>query len=143
MNLHSIVSGAISAVLPPTNLTIQVSTGYTTNADGSRSPSYAPSQIKSGFVQALQYNDIVQLDALNIQGERRKIYINGQVDGLVRVENKGGDLITDQNGNVWLVALVTEYWPGWCSVAVTLQDQILLNLSMIDGVAVSNASGIG
>ncbi len=124
MNLHSIVSGAISAVLPPTNLTIQVSTGYTTNADGSRSPSYAPAQIKSGFMQALQYNDIVQLDALNIQGERRKIYINGQVDGLVRVENKGGDLITDPNGNVWLVVLVTEYWPDWCSVAVTLQDQI-------------------
>ncbi len=143
MNLHSIVSGAISAVLPPTNLTIQVSTGYTTNADGSRSPSYAPSQIKSGFMQALQYNDIVQLDALNIQGERRKIYINGQVDGLVRVENKGGDLITDPNGNVWLVVLVTEYWPDWCSVAVTLQDQISLNLEMFDGAAVSNASGIG
>ena len=143
MNLHSIVSGAISAILPPQPLTIQISTGYITNADGSRSPSYAPSQTVSGFVQALQYNDIVQLDALSIQGERRKIYINGQVDGLVRVENKGGDLITDQNGNVWLVVLVTEYWPGWCSVAVTLQDQILLNLEMFDGAAVSNASGIG
>ena len=75
------------------------------------------------FVQALQYNDITQFDAFNIQGERRKIYINGQVDGLVRVENKGGDLITDPLGNVWLVVLVPKSWPDWCSVAVTLQDQ--------------------
>lgn len=123
MNLHAVVSGAISAVLPPVNLVVQVSTGSVTNPDGSRTPSYAPSQTVSGFVQALQYNDIIQLDALNIQGERRKIYINGQINGLVRVANKGGDLITDDFGNIWLVAVVLEDWPDWCSVAVTLQDQ--------------------
>ena len=139
MNLHSVVSGVISAILPPSNLAVQISSGYVTNSDGSRSPSYAPAQIVSGFVQALQYNDIVQLDALSIQGERRKIYINGQVDGLVRVLNKGGDLITDPLGNVWLVVLVLEYWPGWCSVAVTLQDQRALML--FDGTSVSNSSG--
>ena len=123
MNIFGIASAAVSAVVPRVNLTVQVSTGYTTNADGSRVPTYAAPQVVSGSVQALQFNDITQLDALNIQGERRKIYIKGQVDGLVRVENKGGDLITDPLGNVWLVALVLEAWPDWCSVAVTLQDQ--------------------
>jgi hypothetical protein len=124
MNLHAIVSGNIQAINPYIQLIVQISTGYATNPDGSRVPSYAPNQIVFGDVQALQYNDIVQLDALNIQGERRKIYINGEVDGLIRVENKGGDLITTPDGNVWLVALVLEYWSQWVSVAVTLQDQI-------------------
>jgi hypothetical protein len=38
---------------------------------------------------------------------------------------KGGDLLTDGNGDVWLVAMVLEQWQhsnGWCSVAVTLQN---------------------
>ena len=122
MNIFGLARAAVSSVVPSVNLSIQVSTGYTTNDDGSRVPTYAAPQTVSGNVQALQYNDIVQLDALSIQGERRKINIKGQVDGLVRVENKGGDLITDGNGNVWLVALVTEHWPDWCAVAVTLQD---------------------
>lgn len=73
-------------------------------------------------MQALQYNDIIQLDALNIQGERRKIYINGEVDGLVRADKKGGDLITTPDGKVWKVAISLEQWPDWCCVAVTLQD---------------------
>lgn len=124
MNLHQIVSGNIQAINPYIKLIVQVSTGYTTNPDGSRVPTYAKSQIVFGDVQALQYTDIIQLDALNIQGERRKIYINGQVDGLVRVDNKGGDLITDPDGKVWLVAMVLEYWHDWVSVAVTLQDQV-------------------
>lgn len=135
MNLHAIAIGATSFVLPPIPLVVQISNGYTTNADGSRVPSYAPAQIISGDVQALQYTDIAQLSGLNIQGVRHKIYMNGEVDGLIRVENKGGDLITDPSGNVWLVALVLEYWPGWCNVAVTLQAQ---NLPMFyfDGASV-------
>lgn len=124
MNLHNIVSGNITAINPYIRLSVQISTGYTTGADGKRVPTYARPQIVFGDVQALQYTDIVQLDSLNIQGERRKIYINGQVDGLVRVDNKGGDLITDPDGKVWLVAMVLEYWHDWVSVAVTLQDQV-------------------
>ena len=88
LNIYSIASAAVSAVVPRVNLSVQVSTGYTTNADGSRTPLYAAPQVVSGSMQALQYNDITQLDALSIQGERRKIYINGQLDGLVRVETE-------------------------------------------------------
>ena len=124
MNLHGIVTGAISTINPPIWLSIQVNTGPTTNHDGTRAPTYAPPQNCTGQIQPLQYTDIIQMDSLSLQGERRKIYINGRVDGLVRVEDKGGDLITDSDGNVWLVALVTEYWPDWCAVAVTLQDQV-------------------
>ena len=65
---------------------------------------------------------------LNIQGTRRKIWLNGEIDGLVREDNKGGDLITDPNGDVWLVALITEQWttrseaPNWVSAIVTRQN---------------------
>lgn len=122
MNLHGIVSGAIAAVNPLIELSIQVSAGYTTNADGSRTPVYETAATVPGQVQALQYRDLQQLDGLNIEGTRRAIYINGHVNGLVRAENKGGDLITTPDGSVWLVALVLEDWPDWCKVAVTLQD---------------------
>ena len=75
-----------------------------------------------GRVQALQYNDIAQLDGLNIQGQKTAIYISGEVDGLVRSAKKGGDLIITPDGRIWLVVLVLEYWPNWTKFAVTLQD---------------------
>lgn len=75
-----------------------------------------------GDVQNLTYRDLQQLDGLNLQGTRRKIYVNGHIYGVVRATNKGGDLITDKNGLVWLTAMVLEHWQGWTSVAATLQN---------------------
>lgn len=106
-------------------MSIQVSTGNTTAADGKRVPTFAAPVVKSAQVQPLSYDDIKHLDGLNIQGTRRAIFINGRVDGLVRVSNKGGDLITIASGvnaGVWLVAVVSEQWPDWCKALVTLQD---------------------
>lgn len=94
MNLHSIASGAINSVNPFIQISIRVSTGYATDANFTRQPAYAPAVTVSGQVQALTFRDIQQLDGLNLQGTRRAIYVNGRVDGLVRVENKGGDLVT-------------------------------------------------
>lgn len=122
MNLHQLVRGAIGAVNPEVPLGLQVSTGYATDDAGKRTPSYAPSVTVLGQVQSLTFRDIMQLDGLNLQGTRRAIYLNGQVEGLVRPDNKGGDLITDPDGKVWLVALVLEAWADWCKVAVTLQN---------------------
>lgn len=98
MNLHNLASGGINAVNPFVPLSIRVSTGYTAAADGIRSPSYAAAVSVSGQVQALSFRDIQQIEGLNLQGTRRAIYVNGKVDGLVRVENKGGDLVTVSSG---------------------------------------------
>jgi len=74
------------------------------------------------------WKDIQQLDALNIQGTRYKIYMYGRVEAIVRTTNQGGDLIVDEaTGRVYLVAMVFEHWPPigvpqWCSVAATLQN---------------------
>lgn len=81
----------------------------------------------AGQVQPVSWRDIQQMEGLNLQGTRWKIYLNGQVDGLVRVENKGGDLIilpeTSRHPGTWLVALVLEQWPDWVVAAITLQDE--------------------
>src|ERR1700744_1904006 len=78
-----------------------------------------------GQEQALQYKDLKQLDAINQNGTRRKFYLYGVSAGVVRSLEKGGDLIIDSYGAVWLVVIVFEQWQrelGWCSVGVTLQD---------------------
>lgn len=124
MNLHQLARGTIRAVNPEVRLSIRVSTGNATDADFKEVPSYAAPVWVTGQVQPLMFRDIQQLDALNLQGTRRKIFINGQINGLIRPDNKGGDLITFPDDSVWLVAMVLEGWTtaGWCVVAATLQN---------------------
>ena len=130
MNLHAIVSGNIAAINPPIKGMVSVSTGYTTSPDGTRVPTYRNYYDVSLQVQSLTFRDIMQINGLNLNGTRRAIYLYGTVDGLVRSENKGGDLITIEYGvhkGVWIVATVLEQWgdgnvPAWVKVAATLQD---------------------
>ena len=125
MNLHAIAGPCVAAVNPWVVAAIQRSTGYTTSGDGDRVPTYATPADVQCQMQALQYNDIMQLDSLNIQGVKRAIYMNGNWQGLVRSDKKGGDLITMPDGTVWLVVLELENWSstdGWCKVAVTQQN---------------------
>jgi hypothetical protein len=127
MNLQSITEGIISAVNVPVLVSIQQSTGSTQNVDFSRTPTYT-TYVVYVDLQALAYQDIIHADALNIQGERRKMYITGQVSGLVRYAAKGGDIVTitdatsTWNGTVWLVAMVDERWQGWNSSIISLQN---------------------
>ena len=63
---------------------------------------------------------------MNIQGERRKIYLNGNWNGLVRADKKGGDLMQfpEYPGGpvrTWKVAMALEQWPDWTTLALTLQ----------------------
>lgn len=124
MNLNAIANGIIVAVNPNLTMKVEVSTGYSIEADGTPVPAYACPVYVPGQFQALSYSDMQQINGLALQGQRRAIYLNGNIDGLVRVERKGGDLITDPAGHVWLVAMVLEYWPDWCKCAVTLQNVI-------------------
>lgn len=131
MNLHGIAAGYVSAVNPMVLCSVQISTGSTKTADYRRTPSYAAAISAMGQVQALTFRDIQQIEGLNLQGTRRAIYLLGDVEGLVRMNGKGGDLITTPDGSVWLTAMVLESWlheaananePGWVKVAVTLQN---------------------
>jgi len=121
MDLLAITTPAIGVVNPRVPMSLEVSTGNSISSDGTQVPTYADAVTVMAEIQPLTSNDLRQLDALNIQGSFQAIYIEGQTSGIVRAENKGGDLITDQSGKVWLVTMVLESWPDWCKVAVTLQ----------------------
>ena len=122
MNLNSVVSGVVSAVNRRVLLSLQRSTGWTSGANAKRTPTYDPPLQVWGQEQALSFSDLRQIDGLNINGTRRAIYLDGDWNGLVRSENKGGDLVTTPDGRVWLVVHVLEHWRGWTKVVVTLQD---------------------
>jgi hypothetical protein len=122
MNLHGIVGPLVSAVNPATLCYIRRSEGSFTKPDGTRVAKFSDPIPVRCQIQSMQYNDLYQLDGLNIQGLKRKIYMNGHWEGLVRTDRKGGDLIEMPDSSFWLVVLVLEHWPQWTSVAVTLQD---------------------
>lgn len=123
MNLHAIVAPYIAAVNPTIYGTLKVSAGPTTNADFSQTPTFAEYTNIPLQVQALTASDLRHLDALNIQGVMRKVYLNGNIEGLDRPAGKGGDILIF-SGQTWLVTQVIEPWnnDGWTSVAVTLQN---------------------
>lgn len=128
MNLHSIVSPYIGVVNPQQVVTVRISAGYTTGADGARTPSYSASYQAQAQIQAMSSRDLRQVDGLNLQGTLSAIYLLGDIEGIVRPAVKGGDLITFPNGDVYLVVVALENWgasysPGeqWSKVAAQLQ----------------------
>ena len=90
-------------------------------------------------VQPLTTGDLRQVEALNLQGTHRTIYINGAAAGLVRVTKQGGDLVTLPDGSVWLVTIVPEQWPDWCHAVITLQNDPNTSGPSLD---LSTSSGI-
>lgn len=124
MNLHGIVRPAISTVNPYQPATLYRSTGSTPipNAGGRRQPTYDSGTAIQLQKQAVSQADLKHLDNLNLQGELCKFWLDGALYGVVRVYQKGGDLITMTTDNTnWLVVAVMEVWPDWCSVIGQLQ----------------------
>ena len=123
MNLHGIVAPQIAAINPNVPAIIETSVGYTTNVDGSRNPLYKYQNV-TAQVQAMTGGDLRQVEALNLSGTKRSIYLYGVANSTVRISAQGGDLVILNDGpnkGVWLVAQVLEQWPDWVKVATTLQ----------------------
>ena len=79
----------------------------------------------SGQVQPITTRDLQQLQGINLGGVHWKVYLEGEVDAIVRPEKKGGDLLTISTGRhqgKWLCVQVLEQWQNWCLVAIVLQD---------------------
>ena len=124
MDLRGIANGAITTVNPNETVTVLRSTGYTIGAGARQVPSYAAPVVGPGQVQALDADDIAQLDGLNIQGVIRAIYLRGTLAGVVRPDGTGGDIVKRKNDTeTWLVVKVLESWPDWTKAAVVLQGQ--------------------
>ena len=124
MNLSNIVGSYVAAVNPWVTASIQPSQGYATNDDGKRVPAYRAATDIQVQMLPLQYNDLIQVSGLNIQGERKAMYANGEWDAVVRSTQEGGDLVTLPDGSVWLLVFQFEDWnatAGWTKFCVTRQ----------------------
>ena len=127
MDLRGIANGVTSTVNPNQTVTVLRSTGYTIGAGRRQVPSYAAPVTGPGQIQALDANDIKQLDGLNIQGTIRAIYLRGVLAGVIRPDGTGGDIVQVKDpatGDVletWLVVKVLEGWPTWTKAAIVLQ----------------------
>ena len=76
-------------------------------------------------VQPLSASDLRHMDAINLQGSHKAVYISAPVRGIVRPALKGGDLLILPDGSVWLVTQPLEsFYPtaGWNKFVITLQD---------------------
>lgn len=118
--MHSIVSGAIASVNPFVNATLRQSTGYTTNADFTRAPTYTDTVMRIQ-VQALSNQELLHVEGLNLQGNKTAVYLGGRWNGIVRAGKQGGDVLKF-HGKVWLVVIVLEDWPQWTKLAVVEQN---------------------
>jgi hypothetical protein len=126
MNLHGIVRGAITSVNPDISATLLRSNGYSTDASGKQIPAYLTFTGKIQ-VQGLGFKEIQHMDNLNIQGVLATVYLRGNWAGVVRADQKGGDVmkfpqIVGGPIETWRVVNVNEVWPDWCSVIVALQS---------------------
>lgn len=76
-------------------------------------------------IQPMTKFDLAQIANLNVNGDKKAIYLNGAIDGIVRVKLKGGDLIDLPDGQTWLVVQNLEGFDataGWTKAAMVLQD---------------------
>lgn len=127
-NLHSVAGPIVGAVNGNVIVTLKQGTGYATGIDGSRTPSYATSTM-SAQIQGMQSDDIRILNAMGIQGYKRKIYLWGSWKGLIRGLQTGNDLVVFPDDTEWKIVVVVEDFghgltgqTGWCSVLVVLQN---------------------
>ncbi|MCL2887521.1 MAG: hypothetical protein FWF20_12270 [Betaproteobacteria bacterium] len=127
INVHALASGAIQQVNADTPVVWLRSTGsYTTDAAGHRAPVMA-SQTVDANVQGLSASDLQHAEGLNIQGVLRSVHLYGNVQGVVRADQQGGDILqfpAEPGGAArnWRVIQVMETWPTWCRVLVHLQN---------------------
>ncbi len=127
MNLNAVVAPIIGAVNPLQPASLLLSTGPgPTQPDGSRQPTYLAPFPVSAQIQPISTGDLRKLDALNIQGVSQKVYINGILRGLQRINALGGDLVILDTGETYLVKAVLEQWAAgnimWACAAVVLQN---------------------
>ena len=123
MNLHAIVRGVTGVISPPIFGTLYVSIGAVALPSYKRVAAWQAFTNVRFDVQALSAREIEHLDALNVQGVMRGVWLNGNIEGLDRPAGKGGDMLAF-NGQFWLVTQVLETWDsdGWCHVACVLQN---------------------
>lgn len=122
MNLHALAGPAVGTVNPNKVAELFISTGYAKDATHKQVPTYSTVIMVTAQVQALTQDDLRQLQNIDQQGVSHTAYLYGEVDGVVREDNRGGDVLVF-DGWEHLVVSVLEAWPGWCKVALARQGR--------------------
>lgn len=94
-------------------------------ADGIATEAMTTSLVVPAQVQPMSSHDLRQVEGLNLNGYLKSIYLNGTVDGVVRVALKGGDLVDLPDGTTWLVVVNVEGFDltaGWTKAVMVLQN---------------------
>jgi hypothetical protein len=128
VNLRGIANTVSQVVNPNILVTVRKSTGFTIGAGRKQVPTYSTTAGVVAQLQALDNDMIKHIDSLNIQGTVRNIRMFGNLLGVIRPLQEGGDLIdiVDAPGipgaSSWLVVKVMENWPHWTSCMIVLQE---------------------
>jgi hypothetical protein len=125
MNLLALANTVITSVNPNIPVVWIQSSGYTTDAAGKRVSSTTSTTIQAQ-VQGISASDLRHVDNLGIEGVKRSVHMFGNVQGVVRADQKGGDILQFPEipgGAVrnWRVVNVMETYPDWSRVLVVLQ----------------------
>lgn len=122
LNLHDVAVEVIQELNSNVSAQWYRSTGNAVNADGSLTPTYAVPATVSVQMQAASQRDLRQVNALNLQGRFVSLWLDGQVAGVIRLTQQGGDRFVI-NEQTWLTLAVPENWlgPGWSHCVAQLQ----------------------
>jgi hypothetical protein len=122
MDLRSLCNSVSTVINPNVVGDVYVSTGWTKDPLTLRQiPGYAAPVTGPIQIQALDGEDLKQLDGLNLQGVIKAAYLRGVLAGVIRPDSTGGDKIV-LAGKTWLVVKVIEGWATWTKVAIVLQS---------------------
>lgn len=130
INVRGIANAAIQTVNPNIAALYRASTGFTTNAAGKQTPTYAAEVEVIIQAQAASTSQLKLVEKLNMQDIYRNVRMWGNTQGIVRPDAKGGDLLTFPQvpggaPQVWKVVKVLETWRDWCSCIVCLQTDVV------------------
>jgi hypothetical protein len=122
MDLQGMASQVSDVVNPNIEVSVQASNGYTNTGPGLRQqPSYAEAVTGFAQVQELTSSELRQIEGMNLQGALRTIYFRGNLNGVIRPDSKGGDLV-NIGDHTWLVVKTLERWPLWSKALICRQE---------------------
>lgn len=143
LNLHAKVRGAIKAINPDTAGWWYQSKGSVPSpvGDGRYEPAYLPAVSARFQVQPPSARDLRFAEYLQMQGVIRTVFMFANPQGLVRVNQLGGDLLlfpqwAGAPNDTWKVEQPEESWSvsqrGWTKLVAVLQTDRLY--SVMDGL---------
>lgn len=150
LNLHAKVRGAIRAINPDISGWWYQSKGSVINTDGRQVPAYLPAIAVSMQVQPPSARDLQFVNYLQLQGVVRTVFMYSNPQGIVRVNQTGGDLLLFPQwhgtpNDAWKIAQPDESWDvgstGYTKLYAVLQTDRAYSEMDSSGRLVLDADG--